>query len=224
MATTMIGAGQNAAAVSEALGHVTVGFTLTTYVHSGAEMGAPLAAAAEEAHGGPSEVFELLSSWRAALSATDSFKPDWWDRYMDPQIAPHELTEAMSKRLGRFRMNEGPTGVTMSPQDEHAVFVRSRVAKELPTLGLLDIQPLTDRIVRNIPTSPGLRVSGGELFVDPIALALAANCPSSSVLATDISFRALRCARMNARRTGVRGVQFLQGDLLDPLAPVSLGE
>ena len=47
----MIGAGQNAAAVSEALGHATVGFTLTTYVHSGAEMGAPLAAAAEEALG-----------------------------------------------------------------------------------------------------------------------------------------------------------------------------
>lgn len=50
-ATAMIGAGQNAAAVSEALGHATVGFTLTTYVHSGAEMGAPLAAAAEEALG-----------------------------------------------------------------------------------------------------------------------------------------------------------------------------
>lgn len=50
-ATAMIGAGQNAAAVSEALGHATVGFTLTTYVHSGAEMGAPLAAATEEALG-----------------------------------------------------------------------------------------------------------------------------------------------------------------------------
>jgi integrase len=48
-ATAMIGAGQNAAAVSEALGHATVGFTLTTYVHSGADMGAPLAVAAEAA-------------------------------------------------------------------------------------------------------------------------------------------------------------------------------
>jgi hypothetical protein len=47
----MIGAGQNAAAVSEALGHATVGFTLTAYVHAGVEMGAPLAAATEDAFG-----------------------------------------------------------------------------------------------------------------------------------------------------------------------------
>lgn len=51
-ATAMIAAGQNAAAVSEALGHATVGFTLTTYVHSGSEMGASLAAAAEDVLGG----------------------------------------------------------------------------------------------------------------------------------------------------------------------------
>lgn len=48
-ATRMISANQSAAAVSGALGHSTVGFTLTTYVHPDAEMGAPLAAAAEKA-------------------------------------------------------------------------------------------------------------------------------------------------------------------------------
>lgn len=50
-ATRMISAGQSAAAVGRALGHSTVGFTLSTYVHPDAEMGAPLAAAAEEALG-----------------------------------------------------------------------------------------------------------------------------------------------------------------------------
>ena len=47
----MIGAGQSAAAVGRALGHSTVSFTLSTYVHPDAEMGASLAAAAEEALG-----------------------------------------------------------------------------------------------------------------------------------------------------------------------------
>lgn len=50
-ATRMISAGQSAAAMGRALGHSTVGFTLSTYVHPDAAMGAPLAAAAEEALG-----------------------------------------------------------------------------------------------------------------------------------------------------------------------------
>ena len=50
-ATQMISSGQSAAAVGRALGHSTVGFTLTTYVHPDAEMGASIAAAAEEALG-----------------------------------------------------------------------------------------------------------------------------------------------------------------------------
>jgi hypothetical protein len=43
----MIASGQNVAPVSEALGHSQAGFTMTTYVHSDAEMAAPLAAATE---------------------------------------------------------------------------------------------------------------------------------------------------------------------------------
>lgn len=50
-ATRMISAGQSAAAVGRALGHSTIGFTLSVYVHPDAEMGAPLAAAAEDAIG-----------------------------------------------------------------------------------------------------------------------------------------------------------------------------
>jgi integrase len=50
-ATRMISAGQSAAAVGRALGHSQISFTLTTYVHPDAEMGAPLAAAAEDALG-----------------------------------------------------------------------------------------------------------------------------------------------------------------------------
>jgi len=50
-ATQMISAKQSPAAVAAFLGHSQVSFTLTTYVHPDAEMGAPIAAAAEAALG-----------------------------------------------------------------------------------------------------------------------------------------------------------------------------
>jgi integrase len=50
-ATSQIAAGVSPAAVSAALGHSQVGFTLTTYVHPNAVMAAPLADTAEAALG-----------------------------------------------------------------------------------------------------------------------------------------------------------------------------
>lgn len=56
-----------------------------------------------------------------------------------------------------------------------------------------------------------------------IAVAVAVNLPQVRVWATDISEGALRIARENARRHGVANrVQFLQGDLLQPLAGLRL--
>ena len=52
-----------------------------------------------------------------------------------------------------------------------------------------------------------------------IAVALAVNVPRAQLIATDLSVAALEVARMNAARHGVaRKIQFLQGDLLEPLA------
>jgi release factor glutamine methyltransferase len=52
-----------------------------------------------------------------------------------------------------------------------------------------------------------------------IAVALAVNVPRARVIATDLSVAALEVARMNAASHGVAGkIQFVQGDLLEPLA------
>jgi hypothetical protein len=44
----MVSVGQSPAAVGRSLGHSQIGFTLSTYVHPDAEMGAALAEAAEQ--------------------------------------------------------------------------------------------------------------------------------------------------------------------------------
>jgi release factor glutamine methyltransferase len=63
------------------------------------------------------------------------------------------------------------------------------------------------------------------LFVDVgtgsgcIAVAVATNAPRARVIATDASLEALEVARTNAERHGVtRKIEFIQGDLLEPLA------
>jgi release factor glutamine methyltransferase len=51
-----------------------------------------------------------------------------------------------------------------------------------------------------------------------ISIALAKELPSASLVATDLSAKALAVARENAFRNGVQErIQFLQGDLFDPL-------
>lgn len=51
-----------------------------------------------------------------------------------------------------------------------------------------------------------------------ISIALAKELPSASLVATDLSARALSLAEENARQNGVREqIHFLQGDLFDPL-------
>lgn len=51
-----------------------------------------------------------------------------------------------------------------------------------------------------------------------IAITLAAELPSSTLLGVDLSLAALQVARLNASRLGQRQVRFLQTDLLTPLS------
>jgi release factor glutamine methyltransferase len=53
--------------------------------------------------------------------------------------------------------------------------------------------------------------------VGPVALSIATEVPSATVYGVDISVRALRFARRNARSLGILNVRFLWGDLFDPL-------
>jgi len=51
-----------------------------------------------------------------------------------------------------------------------------------------------------------------------IALAMARECPTASVVATDASIDALAVAERNATKHGIRNVRFAHGDWLAPLA------
>ncbi len=55
-----------------------------------------------------------------------------------------------------------------------------------------------------------------------IALALAEELPRASLIATDISLRALRIARLNAGDRSLKRIAFLHGDLLSPVGRLSL--
>ncbi len=69
------------------------------------------------------------------------------------------------------------------------------------------------------PNGDGLTLADIGTGSGVIALSLAAELPGAIVHATDISRDALEVARDNARRLGLTGVQFHQGDLLDALPP-----
>lgn len=51
-----------------------------------------------------------------------------------------------------------------------------------------------------------------------LAVSLATHVPAATVVATDVSLRALRVAQRNARRLGAGHVRFVAGDLLQPFS------
>ena len=75
------------------------------------------------------------------------------------------------------------------------------------------------------PAPPLLKGGGGGLSIldlctgsGCLALALTKEFPHAKVYGTDISEDAVRCAKENAEINGVRDVNFLQGNLFDPIA------
>lgn len=91
--------------------------------------------------------------------------------------------------------------------------------------GVLIPRPETEIVVETVL---GLSGRPEEVLVDigtgcgAIALALAAERPRARIIATDLSRRALRTAQRNSRRLGRTKIEFLRGDLFDPLAKRSL--
>lgn len=85
-------------------------------------------------------------------------------------------------------------------------------------------RPETEFLVERVIKLVDARVES-PLIVDVgtgsgcIAIAVAVNLPAARVIATDISAAALEVARMNAHHHAVsNSVEFIQGDLLEPLA------
>ncbi|UCE20902.1 MAG: peptide chain release factor N(5)-glutamine methyltransferase, partial [Candidatus Aminicenantes bacterium] len=91
--------------------------------------------------------------------------------------------------------------------------------------GVLIPRPETELIVEKVlDYSPG----GEEIIVDigtgcgNIAISLAKEFPSARILATDISRKALRLARMNASSQDVSNIAFVAGSLYAPLEKLQL--
>lgn len=86
-------------------------------------------------------------------------------------------------------------------------------------------RPETELLVEN---AVGLSSRKEETIVDigtgcgNIAVSLAKELPKACIIATDISERALKAARLNASEQKVRNITFARGDLLLPLEKLNL--
>jgi len=69
--------------------------------------------------------------------------------------------------LAQVRISESAFGVTLAPQDPvQTPITHVSVVKDLPGLGLLQIEPATPELIKSLPGWPGSTVAGGELFID----------------------------------------------------------
>jgi hypothetical protein len=65
-------------------------------------------------------------------------------------------------------LTEHDDGVAFTPRKRAALAEPAELVKEVPGLGLLEITTLTRQTARRLPSWPGARVGGGELFKDTL--------------------------------------------------------
>jgi len=97
---------------------------------------------------------------------------------------------------GFWTLNLEVTPATLIPRPETELLVELALARIVATARVADLG-----------TGSGA-----------IALAVARECPTANIVATDASADALAVAERNAARHGIRNVRFAQGDWLAPLA------
>jgi release factor glutamine methyltransferase len=142
--------------------------------------------------------------------------------HFDQPVQPEEL--ARFKKLIQRRLRREPV----------AYIVGQREFWSLPFIVTPDVlipRPETEMLVREAlsvlfhPEETCLKIRILELGTGSgaISVALAKELPAASLVATDLSEKALSVAEENARRNGVRErILFLQGDLFDPLGKGSM--
>ena len=130
--------------------------------------------------------------------------------------------EAFLRRIGRRAAGEPLQYVT-----GHHEFYKLDF---LVTPAVLIPRPETEFLVERVLTLVRGSRQATPLIVDAgtgsgcIAVTLAVELPGARVIATDISAATLAVARQNAARHGVGArVEFYEGDLLAPLAPLGVG-
>ena len=143
----------------------------------------------------------------------------WLLAHMDDELAAADLESF--RELASRRAAQQPL--------QHLTGVQEFFGLELHvTSDVLIPRPETEHLVESVldwaraRPDPHLNVVDVGTGSGAIAIALAAVLEHASVTAIDLSPAALAVARENAQRLGLAGrIEFLEGDLLDPLAGAS---
>lgn len=145
-------------------------------------------------------VLEVPRAW--VLAHPEARIPPAADRSLERALRRLEAGEALPHVLGSWEfygLQFTVTPAVLIPRPETELLVETARA-------WLEANP-DRRRVADVGTGSGC-----------IAVSLAAHLPDLRVLASDLSWQALRCARRNARAHGVADrIQFVQADLLSPL-------
>ena len=130
-----------------------------------------------------------------------------------PQRLVRRRDEKRYLRLVEKRLSGAPLAHIIGKKEFWSLTLRV-------TRGVFIPRPETELLVEK---TLELAASGKATIVDigtgsgNIALALAAELPKARIIATDISARALRAARLNAQDHGLKNVIFVRGDLFSAL-------
>jgi release factor glutamine methyltransferase len=132
----------------------------------------------------------------------------------------YELTDAQSEAFTALvtrRMRHEPVAYLIGKREFYGLelLVDHRVLIPRPETELL-----VDIVIDHIAMRDDQRVTVADIGTGSgaIALAIATNCPSATIVATDLSAEALEVARQNVQRFDTQGqVTLRQGDLLAPL-------
>jgi release factor glutamine methyltransferase len=123
-----------------------------------------------------------------------------------PPGARRAIGRVLVSVLGRGRRDCRFAGLDL--QVDPGVFHPRAISERLVRLGIRLLENRSRPVLVDAGTGCGA-----------VGLAVARTIPGAQVHATDISGRAVRCARRNRRRLGLANVRLHRGSLLEPLPP-----
>jgi release factor glutamine methyltransferase len=140
-----------------------------------------------------------------------------------PRRTPREAVWAAGRLLQRTARSRKVTALLDGgPTPGHAVFRTRFAGIEVDSGGGVFLPvPFSETLVdagrQRIATKRDPIAVDVGTGCGAVAVALASTRPDAQVHGTEISARALRWARLNARRLGIRNIRFHRGSLVDPL-------
>ncbi len=145
----------------------------------------------------------------------------------ESEIAPLMIRLQLTDEQQRLIQERTGHTIRVLPFESSAAFIHCQFGGNTLRVdrGVFVPTPVTERLLRLALAAAETRVR--PLVVDvgtgsgAIALGVAAARPDALVYATDVSLVALKCARNNRARLGLRNVHIRRGSLLDPLPAIA---